>query len=1545
MTAINSAELQRLKAVVQAVDTRVFEHLVAGLIGELIGTSLAVAKPGFQHGADAGTTGRQQRYLRIECKRYQDNTGLNDRELLGEMDQAFAQDPALEAWVLAATREVPEQLEKALSRKGDGQGVPVLIIDWKSHETPTLAALLASSPTIVDDLLGHEAAAIAAALQPLAASQIERLRRDLASWQIGTANLRRRAWERLEAIWDDPRQSQSHFGQVVSGGAKKLIHRTNLLQSIDDWWKSPPGIGAPLCAVGFFGVGKTWVVADWLIRNKDSLPTTLLVPASAVSSGFSSVYALKTFLAQRLQELMQVRDVEHWRNRLDRILLRPEEEGCALLIVFDGLNQQPGVDWAGLLSMLQSDEFRGRIRVIATTRSHHFETRLQKLRRLLDRAVEVEVNVYDALPAGELDQMLGLNALTRSDLHPDLIQLAQNPRLFDLVIRFRGRLVDGGGVTLHRLLWEYGRDTAGQIMNRVFSEREWEEWLQTTARSLRGGIRTYTTQELSTLAARPDLNTTEVYQRLSEIIDTPFVQARADQTLELSPDLVAHALGAMAVSLLTSAPTKDRGAMESTLAQWLDPISGLDQRAQILRAAVAIALESGAPRLLHGVLTAAWLQTQNLAEVHLRDIHALAPEISEALLDTIEMSHRHTHAASQEIAVAALRSVDRNNPTVRQVVLKRAEHWLRVISRDVEPRSTPNAEAERSRRDRLIGRIGVDVAGERQLLGESMELVDRDDTMLAEHLPGLLEGYPLLGALPALRIAAISAAVSLNHLGWNQLRWTCLLNPIDPHEVAEAARQAATEMMSRVPEPSVHPHLNARVAELLLRIPGTRQDDESAAAIEVGFMGRPDYEADYLSNPSTSFYALERRHASAALTDTSLNLRYRAQRCETLWADPTFEPPAAFCEEVAAFADNLSVERLFTGRYLTADDHEFDQFQAVLARCAPKQLADLRRRLARDPATQASRAARSWQINQALLIYGADEAAGARAARTLGRELRDGDETVAASELLRPELARLDALTQAITVIEAALPHIPTALIDALPALTTEQVDELIRRFQHGTPEQQRDLAVLLAADPPLLSDFAWEWVSTLTTSEDPIDVRIGHIVLVRTDAKRLGRDLDSQGWRFTAELDTFSAHYASGALFEATVGVPFEQVAVRLAPWRLLEAVRHRGGDAAETRLAVEILDSVLTGGPAQPLDMAGQLGVRRKAGSTDPSWYSVEPLPHDNPHSLEAMRDILDDDARLAARDRVSEVVRQQIEKVRREGASLFLEFVTPEDGLALCRHAPEVMERWLDGHDSLSPQFIRRVTQAEGLFLALCEALLIIAPERGVRLWKSLRLAIRTRITGPADLPELLHVIFRAPTSPPVLEARRELFDLTTTNSDADLYEVALVAILNHQTDWLESQMASDTTSDLPWRQQRAAVLSGFTINNELSIAEAWPEGPSKSWAEEVGRQSARARYFEACARHWWTEYWRLENLDEAYAAWVLFGHFADRRALSWMGPIAEQSPNSASLKETKRRHWQANRLSLKHGAEESKLQLGRKFLRRRIEAKVWPWRERS
>lgn len=200
MNPLTGSNLPRLKEGLQSVTPGGLERFAAAAIGRLLDVPVAVASSGFQFGGDAGSSGRLGRHFRIECKRYQDSSELSRRELLGEIDQALNRDPALESWILTATREVPHQLQEELVAKGVGLGVPVIILDWSDDEIGTLAALCAFAPDLLERQTSAPVRAAAAALTRHASSQIDHIRRELQDWQAGFEQLRLRSHQEIRKI-------------------------------------------------------------------------------------------------------------------------------------------------------------------------------------------------------------------------------------------------------------------------------------------------------------------------------------------------------------------------------------------------------------------------------------------------------------------------------------------------------------------------------------------------------------------------------------------------------------------------------------------------------------------------------------------------------------------------------------------------------------------------------------------------------------------------------------------------------------------------------------------------------------------------------------------------------------------------------------------------------------------------------------------------------------------------------------------------------------------------------------------------------------------------------------------------------------------------------------------------------------------------------------------------------------------------------------------------------------------------------------------------
>ena len=1454
------------------------EHLASTLLDRLLDVPFPVAKSGDQYGGDAGTAGHQGRKLRLECKKYSDTSHLSERELLGEIDQALARDQALEAWILVATRPVPEQLQQSLVQKGESVGVPIVIIDWASHGIAPLAALCAFAPDLVEKEFSKEAGEAARALHLISKQAIERLQRNLQSWCLGYDALRTLSHKYLDEIWNSPRESRAKLVQNAAGGAQeKKVKRSSVHEALNTWWDGPAHNNAPVAVVGLEGTGKTWATLDWLIdkRERDEQPIVLIIPSSAVAAiGNVSEIIVKQLLAERLHEISGIRDRDYWLCRLDNLLKRPTDEGPVLTVFFDGLNQEPSIPWLYILNILQGETFEERLRIIITTRSHHYENKLSELRGLEDSAKRIDVGSYDRVPGSELDLMLAFEGLTQDDLHPGVIELACNPRLFKLVVRFRENLVEAGQVTVHRLLWEYGRDFFGIRASKSFSENEWREWLKEIAQHYRNGIENYSERTLVETVARHDLSENQVYARLSDIIDGRFATRDSSGNLQITPAVVAHALGAALLNDLYQEASPTFETLNARLAEWFDPISGLDERAEILRASVSILVEQErtTESSVPGVLITAWLQSQNVSDEHRQELADLAPNFPDALLDTIEHSDSYVYDSARFWTVNALRNIPKEDTAAFTKIIQRSLRWMSIVSRDVDTQPNANEERDKRRSDRLKNLIGIDSSQRIKVCGVKLDLVDHDTGFGAWQttVPSIIEVFPLSKALPIFEVAAVAVAVRGPNASWDGLKWICLLNEDDPDEMVKALRALSKKIRLRPPEPDIHPDLPKRVAALLLNLTGHRADEDKAVDIDPDLDRLFSYEKDYLRKPGQSWFPLERRHAEIVLADTELSLTYRVQRTKELWLDPNFKPPDSFIAELRKTAEHIDVEKLDRVMGLTSEDHDFEVLEPVLARCAPDLLADLICRKMQNLSTcpPEFQQPRALRVINHLILADEGELEAVRTLRLISERDNENTDAHVTERLLLMEFQDLEAQAQFDLLLQSDMEDFSLDFCKVLRRPSREDIDALITRYANSSPSKQRVLLILLSHLPVELTDNAWSWVERFWKHQDDELRGFAFQILTCADPMRFGRTLDAEGWSWSPSENIYVNHCGTSALIKATLDIPFEDLVPRLAPWQLLKAARLRGAIPAEIRLAAKIFDPKFV---------------------PENIWIGVEDF---NP----------------------------------------------------VFKHAMDIVEQRLEDYCGTKEISYLSLSAAK-FFLVLCEALLTHAPKKGAHLWHQLRSNLTMRYMGEANVESLIHISFRVPGSPEVMALREELAGLEYCYNDQKLFELAIAASYNGKADWLDSFIQNDRASALVWRQKRAEVLAGFSANNSLSVAGAWPDGEIRTTHANFTMRSARHRWIEACAHHWWQAFLNACDPAEAYAAWVLFLHSADRRAWVWIYQDLKTADDSKDFFQRKINHFQLNKSNLKTAMKNREGNIGDKldqhFLYRKTVRSAGPW----
>ncbi len=781
------------------------ERLAADFIGRLIDVRISIAKAGFQHGGDAGTTGRGGRHLRLECKRYADTTPLDDRELQGELDDALRRNPALEAWILVATREVSENTQETLNLKARKEGVPIVIIDWASPKgsLPDLAALCAWASDLVEVHYGEEAAVAARVLASSAQVVIERIRQELEPWKIGYEKLRSVTAQRVFRIWNNEADSRAALAQNAAGGAAThLVTREPLLSAMHAWWVSASV--SPAVVFGAEGIGKTWAVLHWVLRELGQLPITLTLPASAfLDVKSNSESGVMEFLARALLDATSTQDQSFWDKRLRRLLQSPASEAAVVLLLIDGLNQEPSHPWLRIVQILQGGIFRGRVRLILTTQSNYLEQRLDGLRTVAGGPVRIGVEPYDTSLGGELEQLLAHHGRTLTSLAPDVVQLAQVPRLFPLVMKLSSNADLEGDATLTRLLWAYGRDELGLREGRAFSEMEWEAWLLKLAQSLWAEIQSgnstpgasspFSLDDLDNMVARQSLEPSLNYRRLQEIIEGTWMEPvpRKPGSYRPKASTVHLALGATVLRLLEDAESQSSGSVDAALESWLDPVAATSAAADILAAAISIAVAKGLPQdsAVANAIVLALLRSQNAQDAHRQQVVSLAPAIFLSLLNAVERSGGRAFASTRHWALTSLRQISPSNTLAWGEIIERLVSWMtHMHCPNASAVANKDSDAEHQAK-RLRTRIGVCEVGTHRVMGLSIRLQEwgRDD--LAEYIPTLLLGKPLVSARRVFEAAAVATAIDMRIQQWEGLKWLVTLNPVDAAETtAELAR-------------------------------------------------------------------------------------------------------------------------------------------------------------------------------------------------------------------------------------------------------------------------------------------------------------------------------------------------------------------------------------------------------------------------------------------------------------------------------------------------------------------------------------------------------------------------------------------------------------------------------------------------------------------------------------------------------------------------------------------------------------------------------------
>ncbi len=570
-----------------------FEGLVAQLMARLTGRVFHLARSGYQAGHDMVSGTGSGTVIAVECKRYGQTTELDQRELLGELEQADQGIPDLDVWVLASSQKADSLLLTRLVEAARKRGIEIVALCADDSEPSSLDVLCAQGSDLVMGMLaGHiatdqqaelEAELLGITKSPGYAPTLRRLRDELASENIGYDHWRAAQNTRFVRNCSSEALSFKAFGQLlnVDDTQVNFIERQSVWRDLDSWcegWGTSPSW---FVLLGEEGDGKTWALAAWLSRRikalSNSPPVVMLCSEDVVWNDPSAL------LVHHLAGNSSLTDKDFWEKRLDRWLRRAPNGNPLLLLVLDGINERRRPDWWRTLleRNLAAEPWHGRAAVIITCRAGYWEQHFKPSPR-----IPTKTFVLAPYSDSELNEALQVHHLNRSEIPANVLPLMRKPRYFDLVVRHRQRMAESGDITIARLMYEDWRDRYGRKTAIPLDDISFQNVLMALAQKHREGA-----SKLSWADIRELLPGTADPENVFLEVSTGGVLRPQGAYYRVEERPLVQGLG-----LLLAEETRlawDAGDVDvpEAVARWLEPHADMDIKADICGAAVLHALD------------------------------------------------------------------------------------------------------------------------------------------------------------------------------------------------------------------------------------------------------------------------------------------------------------------------------------------------------------------------------------------------------------------------------------------------------------------------------------------------------------------------------------------------------------------------------------------------------------------------------------------------------------------------------------------------------------------------------------------------------------------------------------------------------------------------------------------------------------------------------------------------------------------------------------------------------------------------------------------
>ncbi|MGO4175730.1 hypothetical protein [Bosea sp. TAF32] len=1456
-----------------------FEGLIASALQQIVGVPFRLASSGTQGGLD-GTAASERVGIAFEGKLYRERVPRTEIVTkvadLGRNNE----EPDL-AWILGATVEVSSQVASQLRHDAAKSGITVVVLDWIETELPELALALAMGEDAVERFLTDHvkersfvAPAIAAlrairGLEIFARESI-RLKSDLDGPSMGFALARASNAKRFEHIFSDTRAARTNLGQALcplDATKTVVLARKDLHTEFKSALTMPPD-GAMIAILGDEGCGKSWFAAQgWLAL--DERPMLVFVPADGLADATLAPELERLLIAKLIEQTGDdptERNVKRWSKRFAAWRVQPAPSKARLVVVLDGINQRPDLNWGRIVEGLGFllDQIGGAM--VVTSRLPFFRDRVRG--RLSLRIREIRVSEWKS---AERDEILVARGIAPSALHAPVVDRLRNPRLLGIALR----LLDNDAISsiaeldVSRLLFEHIRisEPYGQGPG--------------TAIEFTGRLRQHAQAVLDRLGTRQldDLRVFDI--DLNSVVDGRFFrEVEGDpQKYEIAQEGLTVALGLAVIARLQRA-RRSEDDLDATLSVLLEPIAALDDAANVAFAALTAAclIDGYADPLIAASLIRGFVRLQNPDASKYPAFCRLARErpgdfmtAARALCLANEHSPNFDWLQGALMAAACIGSSS-------ATIVREAANWLSVhsLSPDFYMRAHPGqdpadvVEREREiRRSELAERLGALTAEEVQVLNR-LEMVDGNPSTLSRLALHLLARQRLAPLSDHLAEWCLGQAlnsdhgfpyrefidlVSLNRTDWAEAR-AALLRSVAPLRTGSVSRIGKWALVAA------------------LRATGDPVDAEEAHGI-----------VEELTKDREQFPSW-RRIESYCATDP----------CDPGAIEP--ENIRATATEYAA----VDVAKLAQGLGQSAEDQFLDDARSGMARFLLPEAATKHTEFADHVLCR-----RGFPLRQGILTLRDHlplltlERAEALIAKWLAADtsgdlegLSDQDRWIAAQYHLLLSFPFVSGSRQLEALLET--PPDQLILLDLLHCMkppAPDMFEQCLDAAREANDTHRQYLLLAVAKETRVsLSGSARAYVcSTLSSSSEKLRAQALALIVAHDDAKLLGAVVDCWVPPAAETESGFEEWYGSLALVLAAqngLGAGNE-ILDRLSPRAFGRAARLLGGELA-VEIARRIDASIHHASVLATDDLALDIELRAPIeAERDPVLFSIgEPERPPDAESgplrqpSKSSRDIEDRqrrnyDAFLAFKQRLTA-----------SEARIVLDHLSLADFSAIVEAAPDLAERWFL---QLSSQPPIQLPAVHNLIVLLAFAFSEKRPDRTELLLRKVEAsAPMVRIAfGRAGLDLNKMAVWGARDHGELNDLRFERLDRAKT--DQEIAVEVLAALMNQRQEVLASYIERGLASEEPGRMARAIMVAGFSNPSESNKATLWGFENAHGLLGDASRAARYAYERNTWSQHWFAQLCQTDDPTEFWQAKMLMSKIVDPRFDTWRGDFAQ------------------------------------------------------